>query len=108
MLRLELSLVARTLLPTRHAGEQVARALYERLRYGRSEQHLLPLARGKHFRIVESPDAAGLLDGGEGEPLPDPSEAPEGSGRAARAVFHASLRARHNPWPGAVSTAVKL
>src|SRR5438046_9917755 len=72
----------------------MARALRDRLRYGRGEQHILSAAGSADLRRVVSARAARIPVRRQGEPLPDPHEEAEGSGGRARAVSFARKESR--------------
>ena len=75
----------------------LARALRAGLRHRRGELDLLPapLARGR--RALGRADAARLRVRGQGEPLPDPRQAPAGSGRGIERFYERASSRSSSP-----------
>src|SRR5438270_5314343 len=85
LLGLGVQALARDLLSRRPAAEALVRTLCRRVRHGRDQQQLLPLAERRHIREVAQAGAAGFLLRGQGEPLSYPGQETEGVRGAARA-----------------------
>ena len=100
---MELCGLARPLLSRRSAGLAMAGAIRVELRYGRSQQHVLPAAGGVHVRGLALSDTVTLRDGGEGKPLSYAPQEVERAGRTRRAFVRAvqppRLKARAGPLP---------
>src|SRR5829696_2569576 len=76
LFRLELPGLARARVSERAASAPLARALREALRHGRDQRHLLPASEPLGCGPVGRRDPAEIPLLRQGEPLPDPREAP--------------------------------
>ena len=76
LLGVELRRLARARLPRGPAAAALARALRDALRHGRGQRDLLPAAEARDGRALGRGDARGLQLRDQGEPLPDPHQAP--------------------------------
>src|SRR5690349_12381635 len=84
--RMGLSALAPALLPGRPAGPRLAAVLRAPLPERRAEQLLLPAADEDGLPGLARPGRRRVRVRGQGEPLPDPPEAPESARAAARSL----------------------
>ena len=105
---MELCGLARPLLSRRSASLAVAGAIRVELRYGRSQQHVLPAAGGGHICGLARSDAVTLRDGGQGKPLPHAPQEVEGAGRTRRAFVRAVQPTRNQARAGPLPASRQL
>src|SRR5262249_53181429 len=100
--RLQLSRVARAVLPREAAGGRYARVLRRRLPRGRDQQHVLPDAGAEDARLMGRADAAALPLRVEGAAADHAPIAPEGGRRADARVRATERGARREAWSAAL------
>lgn len=102
--------MARRPLPRGAAGAAAAGAICRGLRHGRGQRDLLPAAEGGDGARLDRTGARGLPLRGEGEPLPDPHEAPPRHHRRGRPLLGAARAAAALPpaGPGPLAAAGEL
>ena len=94
--------LARDVLPAAPAGAAVARALRHALRHRRGQLDLLPAARPRRSTAGSDQTPHGLPVRRQGQPLPDPHEAPDRHGAAASGASTSDRAAGRSPKLGPV------